>query len=127
MWSWQRAHVTFARVRDIRSVLVADLKFSLHFSFEEPESGHAFTFATDEKKIDLKGWGTMGNPLVLRRFAPRVPRELIVVAGATALVTAFGLASTVHVVGDVPGSAPLPPHRLHSTATRSGTLTFTPV
>ena len=56
---------TAARVRDIRSVLVADLKFSLHFSFEEPESGRAFTFVTDEKKIDLKGWGTTGAQILI--------------------------------------------------------------
>jgi len=54
------------------------------------------------------GLGALALLLVLRRFAPRVPRELIVVAGATALVTAFGLASTVHVVGDVPSGLPTP-------------------
>ena len=56
---------TFTRVRDIRSVLVADLKFSLHFSFEEPDSGKSFNFATDEKKIDLKGWGTTGAQILV--------------------------------------------------------------
>ena len=45
---------------------------------------------------------------MLRRLAPRVPRELIVVAGATALVAAFDLASTVHVVGEVPSGLPTP-------------------
>ena len=46
--------------------------------------------------------------LALRRLAPRLPRELIVVAGATALVSALGLAGTVRVVGDVPGGLPAP-------------------
>jgi TolB protein len=56
---------TAARLRDIRSVFVADLKFSLHFAFEEPDSGRAFSFATDEKKIDLKGWGTTGAQILI--------------------------------------------------------------
>jgi TolB protein len=73
---------TSTRVRDIRSVLVADLKFSLHFSFEEPESGKAFNFATDEKKIDLKGWGTTGaqilicGDLLMKRSGPQVQLRL---------------------------------------------------
>jgi TolB protein len=73
---------TFARIRDIRSVLVADLKFSLHFSFEEPESDRAFTFATDEKKLDFKGWGTTGaqilvcGDLVAKRSGPQVQVRL---------------------------------------------------
>jgi TolB protein len=73
---------TFARVRDIRSVLVADLKFSLHFSFEEPDSGKVFKFATDEKKIDLKGWGTTGaqilicGDLITKRSGPQVQLRL---------------------------------------------------
>ena len=69
---------TFARVRDIRSVLVADLKFSIHFSFEEPEPGKTFNFVTDEKKLDFKGWGTTGaqilicGDLVTKRSGPQV-------------------------------------------------------
>lgn len=59
------APAAFSRLHDIRSVLVADLKFSLHFTFEEPESGRAYTFATDEKKIDLKGWGTTGAQILI--------------------------------------------------------------
>jgi len=72
----------FARVNDIRSVLVADLKFSLHFTFEEPESGKTFNFATDEKKIDLKGWGKTGaqilvcGDLVAKRSGPQVQLRL---------------------------------------------------
>ena len=54
------------------------------------------------------GLGALALLLVLRRLAPRVPRELIVVAGATALVAALGLASTVHVVGEVPSGLPTP-------------------
>jgi TolB protein len=56
---------TAARLRDIRSVFVADLKFSLQFVFEEPDSGRAFSFVTDEKKIDLKGWGTTGAQILV--------------------------------------------------------------
>jgi sulfate permease, SulP family len=63
-------------------------------------------------EIDLDalalGLGALALLLVLRRLAPRVPRELIVVAGATALVAALGLASTVHVVGEVPSGLPTP-------------------
>jgi TolB protein len=73
---------TLARIRDIRSVLVADLKFSLHFTFEEPESGKAFNFSTDEKKLDYKGWGTTGaqilvcGDLVSKRSGPQVQLRL---------------------------------------------------
>ena len=63
-------------------------------------------------QIDLDsvalGVGALVLLLVLRRLAPRLPRELIVVAGATALVAALGLASTVRVVGDVPSGLPTP-------------------
>lgn len=54
------------------------------------------------------GVGALVALLVLRRLAPRVPRELVVVAGATALVGALGLSDTVKVVGDVPGGLPAP-------------------
>jgi TolB protein len=73
---------TSARVRDIRSVLVADLRFSLHFSFEEPDSGKPYRFITDEKKLDFKGWGTTGaqilvcGDLVAKRSGPQVQVRL---------------------------------------------------
>ncbi|MBM3330300.1 Tol-Pal system beta propeller repeat protein TolB [candidate division WOR-3 bacterium] len=73
---------TSARIRDIRSVLVADLRFSLHFTFEEPDSGKAFNFSTDEKKLDYKGWGTTGaqilvcGELVTKRSGPQVQLRL---------------------------------------------------
>ena len=66
------------RLRDVRTVFVADLKFSLHFTFEEPDSGGAFNFVTDEKKLDFKGWGTTGasilicGDLVAKRSGPHV-------------------------------------------------------
>jgi len=56
---------TAARMNDIRSVFVADLKFSLHFTFEEPDSGLAYKFVTDEKKLDFKGWGTTGAQILI--------------------------------------------------------------
>ena len=73
---------TSARVREIRSVLIADLKFSLHFSFEEPDSGKTFNFVTDEKKLDFKGWGTTGaqilvcGDLIVKRSGPQVQLRL---------------------------------------------------
>ena len=73
---------TFARVRDIRSVLVADLKFALHFTFEEPDSGRAYKFSTDEKKLDYKGWGTTGAQILVcgdfisKRSGPQVQLRL---------------------------------------------------
>jgi TolB protein len=66
------------RVRDIRSVFVADLKFSLHFTFQEPDSGKTFDFVTDDKKLDFKGWGSTGaqilicGDLVAKRSGPQV-------------------------------------------------------
>lgn len=54
------------------------------------------------------GAGSLAVLLILRRVAPRVPRELVVVAAATALVSALGLTDTVRVVGDVPAGLPSP-------------------
>jgi len=56
---------TAARLSDIRSVFVADLKFSLHFTFEEPDSGKKFNFATNDKKLDFKGWGSTGAQILI--------------------------------------------------------------
>ncbi|MFO7674869.1 MAG: Tol-Pal system beta propeller repeat protein TolB [bacterium] len=49
---------------EIRQVLEADLRFSLHFTFQEPESGHVFNFETDPK-VDLKGWGSTGAEVLI--------------------------------------------------------------
>ncbi len=54
------------------------------------------------------GVGSLAALLILRRAAPRIPRELVVVVVATVLVAAFGLADTVRVVGDVPAGLPAP-------------------
>ncbi|MEO0078417.1 MAG: hypothetical protein ABIK86_05405, partial [candidate division WOR-3 bacterium] len=60
------------QVQDIRNVFEADLKFSLYFTFEEPESGKTFNFSTDAKKPDLKGWSTTGAQiLVCGELVPR--------------------------------------------------------
>ena len=56
----------------------------------------------------LLGVATLVLLLVLRRFVPRLPRELLVVAVATALVAALGLSDTVRVVGEVPSGLPSP-------------------
>ncbi|MBM3323308.1 hypothetical protein FJY69_07515, partial [candidate division WOR-3 bacterium] len=53
------------RVRDIRTVFEADLRYSLYFTFEEPESGRTFSFSTDAKKPDLKGWSTTGAQILI--------------------------------------------------------------
>uniref|UniRef100_A0A7C4GGP7 TonB-dependent receptor n=1 Tax=candidate division WOR-3 bacterium TaxID=2052148 RepID=A0A7C4GGP7_UNCW3 len=54
-----------SRVGDIRSVFEADLRFSLYFRLEEPDSGRTFTFSTDERKPDLKGWATTGAQVLI--------------------------------------------------------------
>ncbi|HSD81244.1 MAG TPA: SulP family inorganic anion transporter [Solirubrobacteraceae bacterium] len=54
------------------------------------------------------GAGVLVALLVLRRVRPRWPRELLVVATATLLVSVLGLQDTVRVVGDVPGGLPAP-------------------
>ncbi|HDR00531.1 MAG TPA: hypothetical protein ENN51_09660, partial [candidate division WOR-3 bacterium] len=51
--------------REIRQVLDADLRFSTHFTFPEPESGEVFFFETDPAKVDLKGWGTTGAEVLI--------------------------------------------------------------
>ncbi len=54
------------------------------------------------------GVGALIVLLGLRRLAPKVPRELVVVAVATVLVAALGLTDTIRVVGDVPAGLPAP-------------------
>ncbi|MFO7639381.1 MAG: Tol-Pal system beta propeller repeat protein TolB [bacterium] len=53
------------RTRETREVISADLRFSLHFSFPEPEPGDAWNFETDPAKVDLKGWGTTGAEVLV--------------------------------------------------------------
>jgi TolB protein len=63
---------TAATGRELQAVFTADLKFSLHFTFEEPDSGKRFAFSTDQRKPDLKGWATTGaQVLVAGEIAPR--------------------------------------------------------
>ena len=54
------------------------------------------------------GVGSLAVLLLLRRVAPRVPRELVVVVAATILVSVLGLSDTVRVVGEVPAGLPGP-------------------
>jgi TolB protein len=54
-----------ARIRDTRAAFAADLRFSLHFTFQEPESGKAFKFSTDQKKPDFKGWASTGAQVLV--------------------------------------------------------------
>lgn len=56
---------TYALTRAIQEVFTADLRFSLYFTFEEPESGKVFAFSTDQKKPDLKGWATTGAEVLI--------------------------------------------------------------
>ncbi|MEO0078030.1 MAG: Tol-Pal system beta propeller repeat protein TolB [candidate division WOR-3 bacterium] len=53
------------RVTDIRAVFEADLRFSLYFRLEEPDSGRQFSFSTDERRPDLKGWATTGAQILV--------------------------------------------------------------
>jgi MFS superfamily sulfate permease-like transporter len=52
------------------------------------------------------GAGSLVLILVLRRVAPRVPGVFIAVVGSTLLVSAFGLADDVPVVGSIPEGLP---------------------
>ncbi|MBN2465142.1 Tol-Pal system beta propeller repeat protein TolB [candidate division WOR-3 bacterium] len=90
---------TYVRVRDIRSVFVADLKFSLHFSFEEPDSGKTYKFSTDEKKLDYNGWVTTGaqilicGDMVTKRSGPQIQLRLYDLESARLIATkSYGLA-----------------------------------
>jgi TolB protein len=54
-----------ATAREVQAVFQADLRFSLHFTFEEPDSGRQFTFSSDAKKPDLKGWASTGAQVLV--------------------------------------------------------------
>jgi TolB protein len=49
----------------IRSVLEADLEFSLHFILQEPDSGVRFDYETDPARIDLGQWASTGAEILL--------------------------------------------------------------
>ena len=62
------------QVREVRTTFDADLRFSLHFTFQDPEPGKQFKFSTDAKKPDLKGWGTTGaQVLICGELVPKKP------------------------------------------------------
>ncbi len=54
------------------------------------------------------GVGALIALLAIRRWRPRWPRELLVVAAATLLVAVLGLQDAVRVVGEVPSGLPAP-------------------
>ncbi|MGQ9678224.1 MAG: Tol-Pal system beta propeller repeat protein TolB [bacterium] len=56
---------TIALTQAIQELFTADLRFSRYFTFEEPESGKVYTFSTDQKKPDLKGWATTGAEVLI--------------------------------------------------------------
>uniref|UniRef100_A0A7V3V088 Tol-Pal system beta propeller repeat protein TolB n=1 Tax=candidate division WOR-3 bacterium TaxID=2052148 RepID=A0A7V3V088_UNCW3 len=63
---------TVSLVAQLQQVFTADLRFSLYFTFEEPESGKVYNFPTDPKKPDLKGWATTGAQiLICGDYVPR--------------------------------------------------------
>lgn len=65
-----------AALSEIQKVFEADLRFSLYFTFEVPETGAYFRFETDPRKIDLRKWATTGaeilicGDLALKRTGP---------------------------------------------------------
>jgi len=56
---------TTAQVASLQDVFSADLRFSLHFIFETPESTRFYDFETDPRNIDLKGWATTGAQVLI--------------------------------------------------------------
>ena len=56
---------TTATAGDLRNVFAADLRYSTQFTFQEPEPGKTFSFSTDARKPDLKGWGTTGAQVLI--------------------------------------------------------------
>jgi len=56
---------TTALIKALQEVFTSDLRFSLYFTFEEPESGKVYNFSTDPKKPDLKGWATTGAEVLI--------------------------------------------------------------
>lgn len=77
-------------------------------TFQTTISGVVDRFSLIDVDSLLLGLGALALLLLLRRLAPRVPRELVIVIGATAVVAALGLSDTVAVVGEVPGGLPTP-------------------
>jgi TolB protein len=49
----------------VQEVFEADLRFSLYFTFQQPDSGIEFDFDTDPRKVDLKGWSTTGAEVLV--------------------------------------------------------------
>ncbi|OYD16033.1 Tol-Pal system beta propeller repeat protein TolB [candidate division WOR-3 bacterium JGI_Cruoil_03_51_56] len=52
-------------LQSIQQVFEADLRFSLYFTFQQPESGAAFGFETAMHKVDLKAWGSTGAEVLI--------------------------------------------------------------
>ncbi len=63
---------TLTLLRNIREVLVEDLRFSLYFTFEEPDSGTTYNFPTDPKNPRFKEWAKTGaQVLICADFVPQ--------------------------------------------------------
>jgi len=54
-----------AALDSLQQLFVADLRFSLYFTFQTPESGMAWKFSADPKKTDLAGWATTGAEVLI--------------------------------------------------------------
>lgn len=84
---------TTALIREIQKLFTADLRFSLYFTFEEPESGKVYNFSTDPKKPDLKGWATTGAQVLIcadylqRRGSPQLSLRLYDLASSRLIAT----------------------------------------
>ncbi len=53
------------RLRTVQQVFEADLRFSLYFAFQEPDSGARFRFETTPRKVDFKGWASTGAEVLI--------------------------------------------------------------
>ncbi len=53
------------QLEQVQSVFEADLRFSLHFTFQEPESGIVFDYETGSRKVDLEGWASTGAEILI--------------------------------------------------------------
>lgn len=54
-----------AKLTTVQDVFEADLRFSLYFTFETPDTGRHFGYETDPKKLDLKGWSSTGAEILI--------------------------------------------------------------
>ena len=56
---------SLAMIESLHEVFEDDLRFSLHFTFQVPESGAVFDFDARPGSTDLKGWSTTGAEVLV--------------------------------------------------------------